>query len=129
QPRPPAGPVTMKALYYNGRDSVEWREAPAPKLLAASDALVRPIAVTTCELDRAIIAAPEPLPGSEQPFAIGHEGAGEVVEVGDAVTTLVPGDIVAISYHLSCGRCDRCADGLPLYCRAIAADGLAVFGV
>jgi threonine dehydrogenase-like Zn-dependent dehydrogenase len=54
---------------------------------------------------------------------------GEVLDVGEAVTGLRPGDIVAIPYHISCGRCDRCADELPLFCRASASDAPAVFGI
>ena len=119
----------MKALYWNGAGAVEWRDDPAPVLQAPSDALVRPTAVSTCDLDQAIMNASRPLPGSERPFAIGHEGVGEVVEVGDAVTGFVPGDRVAVPYHVSCGACDRCADGMPLYCRAIAGDGLAVYDI
>jgi threonine dehydrogenase-like Zn-dependent dehydrogenase len=119
----------MRALYYDGAGALEWREDPTPVIQSASDAIVRPLAVTTCDLDQAIIHADQPIPGSEQPFAIGHEGAGEVVEIGSAVTSVRPGDLVAIPYHISCGACDRCAQELPLYCRASAADALAVFGV
>jgi threonine dehydrogenase-like Zn-dependent dehydrogenase len=116
----------MKALYY-ASGGLEWREDAAPTLQAASDALVRPVAVTTCDLDQAIIHGS--VPGSEQPFAIGHEGVGEVVEVGDEVAALQPGDLVAIPYHISCGQCDRCVEELPLFCRASAADALAVYGL
>jgi threonine dehydrogenase-like Zn-dependent dehydrogenase len=119
----------MKALYYDGAGGLEWHDDPTPVLVDASDALVRPIAVSTCDLDQAIIRSPKPIPGSEQPFAIGHEGVGEIIEVGGAVTGLRPGDIVAIAYHISCGHCDRCVDELPLFCRASAADALAVFGI
>jgi len=45
----------VKALYYNGSDGVEWRDHPAPTIEDLSDALVRPIAVSTCDLDQAII--------------------------------------------------------------------------
>jgi alcohol dehydrogenase len=117
----------MKALYYDGTGGLEWREDAAPVIEDASDALARPIAVSTCDLDQAIIHGS--VPGSEQPFAIGHEGVGEVVEVGSAVTAIQPGDLVAIPYHVSCGQCDRCTDELPLFCRASAADALALYGI
>ena len=117
----------MKALYYDGSGGLEWREDPTPVIEDASDALVRPIAVSTCDLDQAIIHGS--VPGSEQPFAIGHEGVGEVVEVGGAVDQVQPGDLVAIPYHVSCGACDRCTDELPLFCRASAADALALYGI
>jgi threonine dehydrogenase-like Zn-dependent dehydrogenase len=120
--------AAVKALYYRGSvGGLEWREDPAPAILAASDALVRPIAASTCDLDQAIVHST--VPGAEQPFAIGHEAVGEVLEVGAAVTRLRRGDLVVIPYHLSCGACDRCREDLPLFCRETAAEALAVYGV
>jgi alcohol dehydrogenase len=120
---------TMKALYWDGAGSLTWREEPEPTITAPTDALVRPIAVSTCDLDQVIIHADTPLPGSEQPFAIGHEGVGEVLAVGPAVTALRPGDVVAISYHISCGACDRCGERRPLFCRASYDGAIALYGV
>jgi threonine dehydrogenase-like Zn-dependent dehydrogenase len=117
----------VKALFFSLAGGLEWRDAPAPALEEPSDALVRPIAVSTCDLDQAIIH--RPVPGSEQPFAIGHEGVGEVVEVGPTVTSVHPGEIVAICHHLSCGSCDRCAEGHPEFCRVTTVDGPAVYGI
>jgi threonine dehydrogenase-like Zn-dependent dehydrogenase len=117
----------MKALYYDGAGDVEWRDHTTPVIEEPTDALVRPIAVTTCDLDQAILRGG--VPGSETPFAIGHEGVGEVVAIGGAVTRLSLGDVVVVPYHVSCGNCDRCIQGVPLYCRATATKGLAVYGM
>ena len=118
----------MKALYYRGSiGGLEWREDPKPEIVDPTDALVRPIVASTCDLDQAIVHAT--VPGAEQPFAIGHEAVGEVLVVGAAVTRLRPGDVVVIPYHLSCGGCDRCGGGLPLFCRETATDALAVYGI
>ncbi|MGD1059084.1 MAG: hypothetical protein ABR992_16900, partial [Solirubrobacteraceae bacterium] len=65
----------MKALYFDGSGGLEWKDDPTPVIQHATDALVRPIAVSTCDLDQAIVNGPQPVPGSEQPFAIGHEGS------------------------------------------------------
>ena len=119
----------MRALYWNGTGALEWRDDPEPVILAPTDALVRPIAVSTCDLDQAIVHAPTPVPGSEQPFAIGHEGVGEIMDVGAAVRGLRPGDVVAISYHLSCGGCDRCRQDMPLFCRATYDQAIAMYGM
>jgi len=82
----------MKALYYRGSvGGLEWREDPEPQILAPTDALVRPLASSTCDLDQAIVHSS--VPGAEQPFAIGHEAVGEVLEVGAAVTRLRRGDV------------------------------------
>src|SRR5438045_7551542 len=49
------------------------------------------------------------------PAVLGHEGAGVVSAVGSAVTTIAPGDRVAMSYD-ACGRCEPCSRGLRGYC-------------
>lgn len=53
---------------------------------------------------------PFPLPG-----VFGHEGSGTVLRVGEGVTTVAPGDRVALSFA-SCGTCTQCQDGAPAYC-------------
>ena len=50
---------------------------------------MRPLAVATCDLDRALVLGAIPYQG---PFAFGHEGVAEVVEVGDGVESVEPGD-------------------------------------
>jgi S-(hydroxymethyl)glutathione dehydrogenase/alcohol dehydrogenase len=46
----------------------------------------------------------------------GHEGAGEVLAVGEGVTTVEPGDHVSLSFIPSCGRCKWCASGRQNLC-------------
>ncbi|RAY12625.1 alcohol dehydrogenase [Actinomadura craniellae] len=50
------------------------------------------------------------------PVIGGHEGAGEVVEVGPGVTTLQEGDHVVLSFIPACGRCPSCARGQQHLC-------------
>lgn len=55
--------------------------------------------------------------GVEQfPLVGGHEGAGEVVEMGPGVTSVAPGDHVALSFIPACGRCPSCARGHQQLC-------------
>ena len=57
------------------------------------------------------------LVGLEQfPMIGGHEGAGEVLEVGPGVTTVAPGDHVVLGFIPSCGRCPSCARGRSNLC-------------
>lgn len=51
----------------------------------------------------------------QYPMVMGHEGAGVVSEVGDQVTSLEPGDHVALG-RASCGKCDRCRQGQSHLC-------------
>ncbi|GAA3359181.1 Zn-dependent alcohol dehydrogenase [Saccharopolyspora gregorii] len=50
------------------------------------------------------------------PGVMGHEGAGEVLAVGDQVTDLVPGDHVTITFVPPCGTCRECLHGQPHLC-------------
>jgi aryl-alcohol dehydrogenase len=84
-------------------------ELEAPR---ADEVLVRIVAAGICHTDLSVQsgALPFPLPG-----ILGHEGAGVVEQVGEAVTKVRPGDQVLLSFT-SCGRCECCRGGHPAYC-------------
>ena len=50
------------------------------------------------------------------PLVLGHEAAGEVVEVGEGVTSLALGDHVVSSFIYMCGKCRFCSAGRPVLC-------------
>jgi S-(hydroxymethyl)glutathione dehydrogenase/alcohol dehydrogenase len=50
------------------------------------------------------------------PCTLGHEGAGIVVEVGDDVTTVGPGDHVVLTWNVPCRSCDHCLRGEAQLC-------------
>lgn len=104
----------MRELIFLSPGKLEWREAPEPRIRTARDAIVRPIAATTCDLDRLIIRGEAPFAG---PFAIGHECIGEVIETGEDVSRFRSGDIVVVNWHVSCAHCDHCTTGRPNACR------------
>jgi threonine dehydrogenase-like Zn-dependent dehydrogenase len=106
----------MQELTYVEPERVEWREVPEPVLRGAGEALVRPLAVATCDLDAAIVHGQAPFPG---PFPLGHESVGEVLAVGDTVASVRPGDRVAVPFQISCGACAFCARGLTANCTAV----------
>ncbi|SPJ23398.1 zinc-binding dehydrogenase [Palleronia abyssalis] len=54
------------------------------------------------------------------PVALGHEAAGIVEEVGNAVTRFAPGDHVVLIFVPSCGQCLPCAEGRPALCQPAA---------
>ncbi len=55
-------------------------------------------------------------PALAMPAILGHEAAGEVIEVGSAVTSVRPGDHVVVAPAGSCGMCRWCSQGLPQHC-------------
>ncbi|MFC3849921.1 S-(hydroxymethyl)mycothiol dehydrogenase [Corynebacterium hansenii] len=54
----------------------------------------------------------------DYPFLLGHEAAGVVSEVGDAVTHVEVGDFVVLNWRAVCGQCRACKKGEPKYCFA-----------
>src|SRR5579872_2396000 len=99
----------MKALVYHGPGQSSWESAPDPLIRDETDAVVRITSSTICGTDLHILKGdvPEVTPGT----ILGHEAVGTVVEVGAAVTTVVPGDRVLVSCITSCGRCRFCKEG------------------
>ncbi|EGH1892016.1 S-(hydroxymethyl)glutathione dehydrogenase/class III alcohol dehydrogenase [Salmonella enterica] len=55
------------------------------------------------------------------PAVLGHEGGGVVVEVGEGVTSLKPGDHVIPLYTAECGECKFCKSGKTNLCQAVRA--------
>lgn len=52
----------------------------------------------------------------EFPFMLGHEAAGIVETIGDAVTHVQVGDFVVLNWRAVCGECRACKRGKPWYC-------------
>ena len=61
------------------------------------------------------------------PVVLGHEGSGTVLDVGEKVTRVVPGDRVILSFVPNCGRCRFCLVGKPNLCDEHGATGTAMF--
>ena len=66
-----------------------------------------------------ILAADGDLP-AQLPAILGHEGAGEIVEVGPGVSNLQEGDRVVLSFA-SCSSCHSCLSGVPTACSEFLA--------
>lgn len=54
--------------------------------------------------------------GGTTPRIMGHELAGDIVEVGDGVTNVKPGDRCTVYFYLTCGHCRRCRGGRETLC-------------
>ena len=89
---------------------------------AEDEVLVRVRAAGLCHSDLSVINGDRPRP---TPMALGHEAAGEVVEVGPGVRDLEPGDHVVMVFVPSCGHCTPCAEGRPALCEPAAASNTA----
>jgi alcohol dehydrogenase len=106
----------MRQLTFVRPGVLEWWDVVEPTIQDDRDALVRPLAVTRCDLDLYIARGVARFDG---PFAIGHETAGIVTAVGDAVQSVKIGDMVIVPFQISCGSCAFCARGLTSACEAV----------
>jgi len=89
---------------------IEEVELDAP---GHGEILVRVRAAGLCHSDLSVIDGNRPRP---LPMALGHEAAGEVMEVGAGVSDLQVGDHVVFSFVPSCGTCDYCLGGRAALC-------------
>lgn len=93
---------------------------PAP--LTPHQVRVRVKASGVCHSDLSVQQGKVPFP---TPCVLGHEGAGVVEEVGDAVTRVQPGDHVVLSWNPACRDCVWCRAGQPFLCERGLGDALA----
>jgi NDMA-dependent alcohol dehydrogenase len=94
----------------NQKWEVEEVDLDGPK---EDEVLVKLTACGLCHSDHHVVTGDLPAP---LPIVGGHEGAGEVVEVGPGVTEVAEGDHVVMSFLPACGRCKPCARGMSNLC-------------
>lgn len=102
--------IAAVARIPHGAFTLESIQLEAPR---AGEILVKIAGVGLCHTD--LIAKDQFIP-IPLPAILGHEGAGVVAAVGEGVTKVEVGDRVVLGFA-SCGRCARCEDHLPSYCR------------
>jgi 2-desacetyl-2-hydroxyethyl bacteriochlorophyllide A dehydrogenase len=98
----------MRAVTFQAPGEVRLEERPDPELSSPHDAVVAVEATGICGSDLHIFHGRVKI---EPGFTLGHEYVGTVVEVGDAVTEVAPGDRVLGTYCTACGGCFFCRRG------------------
>jgi (R,R)-butanediol dehydrogenase/meso-butanediol dehydrogenase/diacetyl reductase len=113
----------MLAVVFKGEGSAVFEERPVPRLERPDDVLVAVEAAGICGTDVHILEVP---PGhlARPDVILGHEYTGRVVEVGQGVTTLQPGDRVIVAPSIPCGICRYCRLGRSNKCEGGTALGI-----
>lgn len=106
----------MRSLTFVAPGEVEWREAPAPNIGHASQAIIRPLVIGRCDLDVGFVHGLMPIASGEP---LGHELIGEIVDIGDGVNNFEPGDLAVLSAQICCGYCDACKRGHTGRCQSV----------
>jgi threonine dehydrogenase-like Zn-dependent dehydrogenase len=104
----------MRAACWEGKKKVRIEQVPDPKILNATDAIVRVTSAAICGSDLHLYNGF--VPSMEKGDILGHEFMGEVVEVGSAVRNLKPGDRVVVPFPIACGNCAMCKQELYACC-------------
>lgn len=107
----------------NGKWEVKEVATPRP---GVNQVLIKMHASGICYTD---VHATHGALGVKFPYTIGHEPAGEIVELGEGVTTRQVGDRVGVPWFQStCGRCEWCQRGKSLFCPNHIATGINIAG-
>jgi len=125
----------MRALTWQGTQTVSVEDCPDPRIIDPTDAIIRVTSTAICGSDLHLYKVLGPFlePGD----ILGHEAMGIVAEVGSEVTGLRPGDRVVVPFVIACGKCWMCARGLHTQCEttakknrdpALPETGAALFG-
>jgi D-arabinose 1-dehydrogenase-like Zn-dependent alcohol dehydrogenase len=116
----------MRAAVLTDYDVFDVRDVADPTIMGATEVIVRVSGAGVCGSDVHLAegALRHMIGEIEFPFVLGHENAGHVAAVGDAVTTLQPGDPVLLHPHISCGVCRACRRGDETYCENLRFPGV-----
>ena len=118
----------MKAAVVNEfKGPLEIKEMPLPTV-KAHDVLVKIHACGVCHTDLHACHGDWPVK-PKMPLIPGHEGVGEVVEVGSEISHLKVGDRVGVPWlYSACGQCDYCLEGKETLCLDQQNAGYSVDG-
>jgi 2-desacetyl-2-hydroxyethyl bacteriochlorophyllide A dehydrogenase len=98
----------MRAVTFQGPGEVRIEERPEPELQAQDDAIIRVDATGVCGSDLHIYHGRVQI---EPGFTIGHEFVGTVLDAGEGVSRVSPGDRVCGTFQTACGTCFFCMRG------------------
>jgi len=107
----------VKALVKAKREPGLWlQDVPQPEP-GPGEVLLRVLRTGICGTDLHIDSWNEWAQHTiKPPLVVGHEFVGEVVELGEGVASVFPGEIVGAEGHIVCGRCRNCMAGRRALC-------------
>ncbi|KAI1372619.1 GroES-like protein [Hypoxylon crocopeplum] len=105
---------TMKALCWMGKNSVQVRDVPRPKVLEPDDVILKVTGSTVCGSDLHLYHGT--VIQLNKGDILGHEFCGIVDEVGSAVKKVQKGKRYVASFQIACGDCFFCKQKLSSQC-------------
>src|SRR3954447_12993124 len=111
----------MRAAVFRALDQPLSMEDVADPCPSANEVVIKVGRCGICGSD--LHMTREPAFGVAPGSVLGHEFAGEVVEVGASAAGLKPGDLVAVAPIRGCGYCSSCLNGEPAWCTQMSLQG------
>jgi NAD+-dependent secondary alcohol dehydrogenase Adh1 len=120
----------MKAVRVVGyHQNLQLDEVPEPEITGPHDVIVKLGGAGVCRTDIHILEGQwAEKSGVALPYTIGHENAGWVSAVGDAVTNVAAGDKVILHPLITCGLCRACRFGDDVHCENSRFPGIDTDG-
>jgi glutathione-independent formaldehyde dehydrogenase len=112
---------SMKAVVYKGPMKVAVEDVEGPRMMAATDAIVKITSSCICGSDLHMYEGRTVV---EKGKVFGHEIMGVIDRVGDAVTQIKVGDRVVLPFNISCGTCFNCTRGYTNACLTLNPEGV-----
>ena len=103
----------MKAVTYQGPNSVKVKEVKDPKIEKKDDIIVKITSTAICGSDLHLYQGNMPI---SEGYIIGHEPMGIVEETGPEVTKVKKGDRVVLPFNVACGHCYYCEHDMESQC-------------
>ncbi|MHB1512654.1 MAG: glutathione-independent formaldehyde dehydrogenase [Acidiferrobacter sp.] len=108
----------MKAVVYEGESRMRVVDEKEPGTAGVKDAVLRVTTSAICGSDLHMYEGRTALPKGH---VVGHEIMGVIERVGEAVTSIKPGDRVVLPFNIACGYCYNCHRGLTNMCLTMNA--------
>jgi NAD+-dependent secondary alcohol dehydrogenase Adh1 len=120
----------MKAVQVVGyHTKLQLTEIPEPEISGPLDVIIRIGGAGVCRTDLHVLEGQwEAKTGVGLPYTIGHENAGWVHAIGDAVTNVAVGDKVIVHPLITCGLCRACRFGDDVHCENSRFPGIDTDG-
>lgn len=110
-------------------ENLKLDEAPEPKITSPLDVIVKIGAAGVCRTDLHILEGQwQEKSQVKLPYTIGHENAGWVHAIGDAVNNIKVGDKVILHPLVTCGLCRACRFGDDVHCEDSSFPGIDTDG-
>lgn len=111
---------TMKALCWMGKNNVQVRDVPRPKIIEPNDVILKVTGSTVCGSDLHLYHGT--VIQLNKGDILGHEFCGIVDEVGSAVKKVKKGKRYVASFQIACGDCFFCKQKLSSQCEKTNAN-------